>query len=222
MESSPRGDVRPGLTRVERVGALGVALLVFAFGEGPVWRHAWSPDASILWSYAVIPALVLVLLGRRHALRLGSFLSESLVLSIFKFGISAMVLIGFWSFSTPPVPRSKVRASSGDRREEISLKGEEGKVAAAPSAQPTSTPVEIGGGRIVPPVIALVSSAPVAFRSSDGRLHSLELLAPDGSVLANVPLLASGSPRTLSFEEISRAVSVRCAIHPEEKASISR
>jgi hypothetical protein len=82
--------------------------------------------------------------------------------------------------------------------------------------------VEIGGGRIVPRVVALSPAAPIAFRASDGRLHALELLAADGSVRANVPILASGALRALPFEEISRAVSVRCAIHPEETAAITR
>lgn len=222
MASAANGDGRPVLTRVERAGTLGVALLVFAFGAGPVWRHAWNPDASILWSYAVIPALVLVLLGRRHALRLGPFLSESLVLSVFKFGITAIVLIGFWSFSTPPVVRASGRASLGIRKEESSLKGEERGVEAHREALAPSVSVEIGGGSIVPRVIALVAGAPIAFRSSDGRLHTLTLLAPDGRSLANVPILASGSPRSLSFEEISLASSLRCAIHPEEAAAISR
>ena len=228
MVHSASGDGRPGLTLAERAAALGAALLVFAFGAGPVWRHAWNPDASILWSYAVIPALVLVLLGRRHALRLGSFLSESLVLSVFKFGITAMVLIGFWSSSAPPRVHRAERSRSGVGASESSAKGEEGEAGARRDAAPLgpasapSAVVEIGAGKIVPQVIALVPAAPVAFRSSDGRLHALELLAPDGSVRANVPILASGSPRALSFEEVSRTSTLRCAIHPEETATISR
>ena len=222
METAAKGEARPGLTRVERAVALGAALFVFFFGAGPVWRHAWSPDASILWSYAVIPALVLALLGRRGALRLGPFLSESLVLSIFKFGISAIVLIGVWSFSAPPaVVRAKEKEK--EREKKISLKGEEGRDAAARQVAPVaSTVVEIGGGKIVPAAIRLESAAPVAFRSSDGRLHALELLAADGSVRVNVPILASGVPRTLSFEEISLASSLRCAVHPVESAAVTR
>jgi hypothetical protein len=225
MEDPGSGGVRPGLTRVERAGVLGVALLVFSFAAGPVWRHAWNPDASILWSYAVIPALVLVVLGRRRALRPGTFLSETLVLSVFKFGITAMALIGFWSFSAPPaVVRAKrlSGAEEGRRGREISLKGDEGRAEARRGAAAPALIVELGGGRIAPGAIALASAAPVAFRSSDGRLHALQLLSGDGSVRANVPVLASGALRVLSFEEVSVAASLRCSVHPEETAAITR
>jgi hypothetical protein len=231
VEGGSRVESR-GLTLRERAAVLVLALLVFSFGAGPVWRHAWSPDASILWSYAVIPALVFILLVRRHALRLGSVLSESLVLSVFKFGISAIVLICFWSFSKPPAALERRRAFKGEERKEIALKGREeresslnGQDRGGAAMRVTPLPeviVEIGDGAIVPSVIPLEASTPIAFRSSDGRLHALELLGASGGSIANVPLLASGSPRALSFEEISRASSIRCAIHPEERAAISR
>jgi hypothetical protein len=220
MEERVAGEMRPGLTPAERAAVVGLALLVFAFVEGPVWRHAWNPDASILWSYAVVPALVLVFLARSHRLRLGTFLSETLVLCVFKFGISAIALIGLWSLSAPPgVPRDE-RLSVWIRPPGTSLKGETREVEARRPSLLPSTTVEIGGGKIVPAAIALVPAMPIAFQSSDGRLHSLELVASDGSVRANVPVLASGSPRTLSFEEISRASALRCAVHPEERATV--
>jgi hypothetical protein len=223
---------KSGLTPAERTLVLALALAVFFFGAGPVWRHPWSPDASILWSYAVIPALVLVFLVRRHVLRLGALLSESLVLSVFKFGISAIVLICFWSFSKPPAAVKRERAFDREEKTEISLKGEEEKRialngeergdAAMRGTPVASIRVEIGYGRITPSVIHLESSTPIEFRSSDGQLHSLELIAADGSVRANVPILASGLPRSLSFMEVFRASSVRCAIHPKETATITR
>lgn len=208
------------MTPAERAAAVGLALVVFAFVEGPVWRHAWNPDASILWSYAVIPALVLALLGRRHRLRLGAFLAETLVLCVFKFGLSAIVLIGLWSLSAPPAVRTGERPSVGIRPPEISLKGETREAEARRPSLLPSTTVEIGGGKIVPAAITLVPAMPIAFRSSDGRLHSLELVAADGSLRANVPILASGLPRALSFEEISWASALRCAVHPEEEAAV--
>jgi hypothetical protein len=153
------------------------------------------------------------------------------------------VLIGLWSFSRPPAAVKRERAFSGEEKRDffeggrkeretslkgeekrgISLKGDEPKgEAGRDTPAPAGVVVEIGDGAIVPSLIHLEPSTPIAFQSSDGQLHSLELIAADGSVRANVPILASGAPRSLSFEEVSRSSSVRCAIHPKETASIAR
>jgi hypothetical protein len=70
-------------------------------------------------------------------------------------------------------------------------------------------------------VIFLAPGADVAFRATDGRLHTLEMILADGSIGANVPILASGAPRLMTFEEISLFSSIRCAVHPEERADLT-
>lgn len=212
------------LTTRERLAVLGAALAVFLFAAGPVWRHRWEPDAAILWSYAVIPAGVLAAFLRRGTPRLVPVLVESLLLSIVKFGITAFVLVTLWSFGTPPpaarpgrlledLLRSKSTEISSSERE-AAAGGEAARLAAAQM-------VSVGNGGFSSKVISLAPGGDVAFRATDGRLHTLELLSPDGSIGRNVPLLASGAPRLLTFEEISRFSSVRCAVHAGERADLS-
>jgi hypothetical protein len=210
------------LTAGERAAVLAVALLVFVFASGPVWRHRWEPNAAILWSYAVIPPGVFAAFLRRGNPRLVPVVLESLLLAIVKFGITAFALVTLWSFGTPP-PAARVGGLLGDvlrpKRREILLKGEEGGGGARRLA--AALDVSVGDGGFSSKVISLAPGADVAFRATDGRLHTLELLSADGSIGSNVPVLASGAPRLLSFEEISRFSSLRCAVHPEERADLT-
>jgi hypothetical protein len=212
------------LTTRERLAVLGAALAVFLFAAGPVWRHRWEPDAAILWSYAVIPAGVLAAFLRRGTPRLVPVLVESLLLSIVKFGITAFVLVTLWSFGTPPpavrpgrlledLLRSKSTEIPSSERE-AAAGGEAARLAAAQA-------VTVGDGGFSSKVISLTPGTDVALRATDGRLHAIEVLSADGRILRNVPVLGSGAPRLLSFEEISGGVSLRCAIHPDEIAGLS-
>jgi hypothetical protein len=211
------------LTTPERVAVLGAALSVFLFAAGPVWRHRWEPDAAILWSYAVVPAGVFAAFLRRGTPRLVPVLAESILLSIVKFGITAFVLVTLWSFGTPPpaarpgrlledLLRSKSTKISSSERE-AAAGGEAARLAAAQT-------VSVGDGGFSSKVIAVAPGTDVALRATDGRLHAVEVLSPDGRVRRNVPVLGSGVPHLLSFEEISDGVSLRCAVHPGERADL--
>jgi hypothetical protein len=211
------------LTAAERAAVLGAALLVFAFAAGPVWRHRWEPNAAILWSYVVIPPLVFAAFFRRGTPRLVPVLVESLILSIAKFGISAFVLVTLWSFGTPPAPVRAGRLLEDMLRPKstgISLKGEEDGGAGGVRRVAAAQSVSVGDGRFASRVIALAPGENLALRATDGRLHAVEVLSADGSILRNVPILGSGAARLLSFEEISSGSSLRCAIHPEERADL--
>lgn len=212
------------LTVRERAGVLAVALAVFAFAAGPVWRHRWEPNAAILWSYAVIPPGVFLAFFRRGIPRLVPVVVESLLLAIVKFGITAFVLVTLWSLGTPP-PASRVgglledllrpkstRISSSER--ERAAAGEATRLAAAQD-------VTVGDGGFSSKVISLARGRDVALRATDGRLHAVEVLSADGSILRNVPVLGSGAPRLLSLEEIPAAASLRCAVHPQERADLT-
>ncbi len=210
------------LTGRERAAVLAVALAVFVFAEGPVWRHRWRPDASILWSYAVIPAAVFAAFLRRGTPRLVPVVVESALLSVVKFGITAFALVALWSFGTPPAavrPGRLLEDLLGSKR--VSSSGRERAGDASADAAAAARTVAVGDGGFSSKVISLAPGGAVALRSTDGRLHAVEILAPDGSILRNVPVLASGAPRLLSFEEISPGVSLRCAVHPEERADLS-
>jgi hypothetical protein len=211
------------LTTAERLAVLGAALAVFTFAAGPVWLHRWEPNAAILWSYAVIPAGVFAAFFRRGTPRLVPFLSESLLLSVVKFGITAFVLVTLWSFGTPP-PAARATRLLEDvlrpKRREISLKGDEGGGAAGARRAAAALNVSVGDGGFSSKVIALAPGGDLALRATDGRLHAVEVLSADGSILRNVPVLASGAPRLFSFEEISSGSFLRCAVHPEERADL--
>lgn len=212
------------LTGAERAAVLGAALVVFAFVSGPVWRHRWEPNAAILWSYAVIPPGVFAAFLRRGTPRLVPVVLESLLLSIVKFGLTAFVLVGLWSFGTPPPaarPGRLLEDLLRPKSTKSSSKEEEGEGARLARRVAAARDVTVGDGGFSSKVIPLVPGADVAFRATDGRLHTLEILAADGSILRNVPVLGSGAPRLLSSEEISGGVSLRCAVHPEERASLS-
>lgn len=223
MELALHPRVR-ALTAGERASVLGGALLVFAFAAGPVWRHRWEPSAAILWSYAVIPPGVFLAFFRRGRPRLVPVVLESLLLSIVKFGITAFVLVTLWSVGAPPPAAHPGRLLEDLLRPKSarnSLKVEEGEDGGRARRLASAQSVNLGNGGFSSKVITLAAGDDVAFRSADGRLHTLELLLADGSIGANVPVLASGAPRLVSFEEISRFSSLRCAVHPEERADLT-
>lgn len=104
VEESPNGSSRGRLTRVEKAGILAFCVGLFLFWHGPVWTHAGDPDASILTSYAPIPFLVGACLVRGRRLRLSTVLSETLLLAILKFGITATILMTIWIFVPSKAP----------------------------------------------------------------------------------------------------------------------
>jgi hypothetical protein len=132
--------------------------------------------------------------------------------------------VTLWSFGTPPPAAHAgglLEGVLGPKRRETSLKGEEGADAAGARRVAAAQAVSVGDGGFSSKVIFLAPRGDVAFRATDGRLHTLEFLLTDGSIGANVPVLASGAPRLMSFEEISFFSSIRCAVHPEERARLT-
>jgi hypothetical protein len=230
------------LTALERLAVLALALAVFAFAAGPVWRHAWDPDAAILWSYAVIPPAVFAAFLRRGTPRAVPVVVESLLLAVVKFGISAFVLIGLWSFGAPPPAVRKgglLVGMLGSKSPKIALseresggaggalrggaedRAEAARAAAFAARVAAAQPVTVGDGGFSSKLISLAAGGEIALRATDGHLHAVQVLAADGSILRNVPVLGSGAPRLLSFEEISGGVSLRCAVHPQETAALA-
>lgn len=211
------------LTGRERIAVLAVAFTVFLFAEGPVWRHRWQPDASILWSYAVIPVAVFTAFLRRGTPRLVPVVAESVLLSIVKFGLTAFTLVALWSFGSPPAAvRPGKLLEDLLRPKRSSSSGSDSDRGAGAARLAAAQDVTVGNGGFSSKVISLAPGRDVAFRSADGRLHTLELLLADGTIGRNVPLLASGAPRLMTFEEISLFSSLRCAVHPQERADLSR
>jgi hypothetical protein len=83
----------PALKRSEQALLLGVAVGVFLFVGGPIWRRFADWNAAIFWSYALIPALVLGALVLKRRLGWRPFALHTLELAAVKFVITATVLL---------------------------------------------------------------------------------------------------------------------------------
>lgn len=206
----------PRLGFPERAAILAVVLAIFLFGNGPIWKVRWSPDASILWSYAPIPLLVAFALAARRRLRLGSFLLETFLVALVKFGLTAMILIALWAGGAPPAARRTTR-------EEFvaAHRGAARPSPTTPSDADVTARLAVGaGGMALSPPTAPAGSF-LAARSADGRLHTLHAVDATGATLFNEPLLPTGAERLAKLPEAAGVVRLRCEVHPEETAALA-
>jgi len=111
----PEGERRyPTLRKWETVGILAIAVTHFLIGVGPIWRHPWEPNASILWSYLPLPFLVLIVLLVRKRWTPLVWAFDTFRILVFKFLITALILVGIWSISKPlPNPKAPAPAMTG-------------------------------------------------------------------------------------------------------------
>ena len=71
-----------------------VYLTLFAFVDGPVWRHVHAPHFwRITVSYTAIPATVAAALVWNRTPRVGLFLGASAVLALVKLVVTAALLV---------------------------------------------------------------------------------------------------------------------------------
>ena len=201
----------PRLTLAERTGILAFCVAIFLFGRGPIWRHPWNPDASILWSYAPIPFLVLAVFALRRELRVTSVFLETILLTLVKFGITAAVLVSLWTLGPPPP----------DARPRITFAKSEPNAPPTAAADDHAAALVIGPGGFHPERIELPAKGSLRVSSGDGSLHTIHATDEMGRTLFNVPLLANGAPRLVSFGTATGRVSLRCEVHPIERGEIS-
>jgi hypothetical protein len=86
-------------------GCLVVALVVFSFARGPIWRHAGdiaSLDLAIFWSYGAIPLLIGGCLLWSHRWSWRGVLLDSLALVLLKYGITYSIAMVLWATVAPP------------------------------------------------------------------------------------------------------------------------
>jgi len=84
---------KSGLSGLQRSLILTAVVTQFLFLHGLVWRKLYDLDASILWSYASIPLLVLLALSLSRRLDLRHFFLATLEITLLKFLITASVLV---------------------------------------------------------------------------------------------------------------------------------
>ncbi len=83
-----------GLGRAQFFAILGLSLALFAFVDGPVWRHVHAPHFwRIMVSYAAIPVAVAAALAWNRTPRFGLFLGASAVLALAKLVLTAGLLV---------------------------------------------------------------------------------------------------------------------------------
>ncbi|HKD40432.1 MAG TPA: carboxypeptidase-like regulatory domain-containing protein [Myxococcaceae bacterium] len=81
--------------------------------------------------------------------------------------------------------------------------------------EPPNQPVtlENTGTGFSPGLLAIQVGQPLVIRSADHQLHTVQMMKQDRSWVLNVPILGSGSGRTLEFDEAKGLVSVECKVH---------
>src|SRR2546423_3302542 len=110
------------LSRGELALCLTISLAVFFLYQGSFWRHRWQIDASIWYSYLVIPPVVAAVLARSRKLTLRELALGTLEVTCWKFGATYLIAQTVWMFSplpprivaTPvPVPDTPIAEGSG-------------------------------------------------------------------------------------------------------------
>jgi hypothetical protein len=85
-----------GLSREQFFIILLFSILFFLFLDGPAWRHLRdSHTLRIAGSYGIIPALVAFAQWRRGCLRLRPWVEASILISLIKLLLTAILLIMF-------------------------------------------------------------------------------------------------------------------------------
>jgi plastocyanin len=110
----------PALSILDRALILAIAVAQFLIGHGRVWAKPFDWDRSIIWSYATIAALVLLVLLLRRRFTPVAWLLHAVELMSFKFLLTASFLVGFLITHPPgsvPLPeRSRQPATASQTK----------------------------------------------------------------------------------------------------------
>jgi hypothetical protein len=221
-----------------------LALLVFFFFQGPLWRHRWQLDASIFYSYLVVPVLVAAVLAYRKKWAVSGFALGTLEIVAWKFAATYVIAHTMWMFSTPP-PRPPAVVDVVVPEHETALvptpiaEGAtgaiEGLVASSDAGVATRAVVFIVSGleaytfmpstggaalsvgtEIEPDVAVAELHQDLRARSSDGRLHTL-IAAIEDADLFNMPLQSSGAWSSAVIRRGQGVAQLRCAVHQHSR-----
>ena len=224
------------MTRWQTLAVLAAALAIFFFWAGPVWRHPWSIDASVYWSYAAIPALVAGVLFAARKWGWRAFLLGTLEVTLLKFGITYGLATVMWATAgeppAPPPPKMPGVAAARVERHAPSEVGELGG-RTAPGAlvwidggldaysfavAPGAAELHNDGRGFEPAMVTLQVGQPLHASVTDGRTHTLHAKDDKTGALRNLAI-PSGVPRTIEFARPMGLVEVNCLVHPGEKPS---
>jgi hypothetical protein len=110
LVEGPKDQLAEEPTRMSRAqfwSVLALALTLFLFEAGPVWRHPWDMDLlnrAIFWSYVLIPILVIGCLAWSKRLSLRVFVVDTLVLVLIKYTCTFAFALVLWEVTPFPPP----------------------------------------------------------------------------------------------------------------------
>ena len=161
-----------------RLLVLAIAVALFVFLNGPVWRHVFDWDRTIGWSYAAVPPLVLLALALRHRLSWVAWLLHSLELVFWKFAITAgilmAVLIRAGPRAQPPAPPATATAQPPK--------------AALPAPRLPGAASKVACSRaMLPRRRAPWSISRPVWRTSPGRRRATASASPTTDAVSNLP-----------------------------------
>ena len=178
----------PALSWPQTIGVLAIAVTQFLFGAGPIWRHPWTPDASIVYSYIPIPVMVLICLIYSKKLSIVALLFDSFRIALFKFGVTAFLLVSVWAL-TPVKPEDPFVAPTYDTSATAHTQGSaiEGSIVFVPEASEPRAPSALASAD-------LTSVEGVVLHAGDPAAGALVIVA---SGLEGLDFAATTEPRVL-------------------------
>ena len=228
-----------GLSRVEFWGVLGIGVLVFLFGGGPIWQRPFAIDGPILWSYLVVVLLGWGVLGWRRRFGLKTALLSALELVLAKFVITLLVAVPLWAGRDPPpvekvsIPQtpkrterrpSQIPAAKRGKLEGRVLQGGRGVPGALVYVErgldllvfmPSTATVALrhDGRRLAPNLAVVELGQPLILESDDGQLHALTGSSDEGDGVLNLPVVARGRAKPYRADRALGLVTLRCRVH---------
>jgi hypothetical protein len=115
---TPDADLPARMSRAQLAGALAVALALFVFEAGPVWRHPWDMELlnrAIFWSYLAIPVLVIGCLAWSKRLSVRAFIVDLLVLTLLKYTCTFAFALVLWELTPFPAAHHEAALPHGTR-----------------------------------------------------------------------------------------------------------
>ena len=236
IASEPKEAVTPRsedpIVRLDRAqfwGFFAIALTIFLFSTGPVWRHPWQMDAlntAILYSYLPLPVMVALGLAWKRRLGARAFFLDTLELTLLKYSVTFAIALVLWGASPAPPPRS---AATTTRAPHPAAPAErapaptpispertgrlEGVVVDASGQPLEGALVFVNDGSGISPRLAVAQlHQPILARATDGQMHTL-VAEQDHATLFNVPLLGSGATSPVRVTSAHGQAALRCSVH---------
>jgi hypothetical protein len=112
------------MSRPQFWGVLAIALTLFLFEAGPIWRHPWDMELlnrAIFWSYVAIPLLVIGCLAWSRRLTPRVFIVDTLVLVLVKYTCTFAFALVLWELTPFPSKAHQAELPHGARSTAVEL-----------------------------------------------------------------------------------------------------